>query len=42
MGKIIAVCTSETRGVQKQSRKEALLEKDWGIRGDAHAGHWHR
>lgn len=42
MGKIITVCTSETRGVQKQSRKEALLEKDWGIRGDAHAGHWHR
>ena len=42
MGKIIAICTSDVRGVQKQPRDTAWLDKDWGIRGDAHAGHWHR
>ena len=42
MGKIVAICTSAVRGVQKESCKQAQLDKDWGIRGDAHAGHWHR
>ena len=42
MGKIIAICTSDVRGVQKQPRDAAWLDQDWGIRGDAHAGHWHR
>ena len=42
MGKIIAICTSDVRGVQKQPRDTAWLDKDWGIRGEAHAGHWHR
>lgn len=42
MGKIIAICTSDVRGVQKQPRDTAWLDQDWGIRGDAHAGHWHR
>ena len=39
MGKIIAICTSDVRGVQKQPRDTAWLDQDWGIRGDAHAGH---
>ena len=42
MGKIIAICTSDVRGIQKQPRDTAWLDQDWGIRGDAHAGHWHR
>ncbi len=42
MGKIIAICTSDVRGVQKQPRDTAWLDQGWGIRGDAHAGHWHR
>ena len=42
MGKIIAICTSDVRGVQKHPRDTAWLDQDWGIRGDAHAGHWHR
>ena len=42
MGKIIAICTSDVRGVQKQPTSRATLIPDWGIEGDAHAGHWHR
>ena len=42
MGKIIAICLSAARGVHKQPQASAVLEKDWGLRGDAHAGHWHR
>ena len=42
MGKVVAICTSAVRGVQKESCKQAQLDKDWGIRGDAHAGRWHR
>ena len=42
MGTICAICTSAVRGVQKQPCETAWLEPDWGIRGDAHAGHWHR
>ena len=42
MGKVIAVCTSERRGIQKTDVGGGYFEKDWGIDGDAHAGHWHR
>lgn len=42
MGKVIAVCTSPAKGTQKTNIKEALFIKDYGIRGDAHAGKWHR
>lgn len=42
MGKVVAICTSAVRGVQKESCKQAQFDKDWGIRGDAHAGRWHR
>ena len=42
MGKIIAVCTSEKKGVQKKAVDEITLIPDYGIEGDAHAGKWHR
>ena len=42
MGKIIAICISEKRGTQKKRVPEAEFVEDWGIRGDAHAGKWHR
>ena len=43
MGKVIAVCISEEKGTQKQhSVPEAEFIEDWGIKGDAHAGKWHR
>ena len=42
MGKVIAVCTSERRGIQKKDVNAGYFSVDWGIDGDAHAGHWHR
>ena len=42
MGKVIAICTSEARGTQKQPRQSARFTVDWGIQDDAHAGNWHR
>lgn len=42
MGKVIAICTSDVRGTQKQPRQSAHFAVDWGIQGDAHAGNWHR
>ena len=42
MGKLIAICTSEKKGTQKQQVESAVLREDYGIEGDAHAGNWHR
>ena len=42
MGTIRAVCTSETKGIQKSERERVELRPDWGIGDDAHAGAWHR
>lgn len=42
MGKVIAVCTSEKKGTQKQNVTSARFTREWGIEGDAHAGQWHR
>ena len=42
MGKLIAICTSEKKGTQKQQVEAAVLREDHGIEGDAHAGNWHR
>jgi len=41
-GTIVAVCVSAVRGVQKRPVKEIELAADHGVRGDAHAGDWHR
>jgi MOSC domain-containing protein YiiM len=42
MGKILAVCISKQKGTLKKNVGEADLIEDWGIKDDAHAGHWHR
>ncbi len=42
MGKVIAVCTSDRKGIQKTDVQSGTFETDWGIRGDSHAGKWHR
>lgn len=42
MGKVIAVCISRQKGTQKVNVHEAEFITDWGIKGDAHAGKWHR
>ncbi|RFZ75667.1 molybdenum cofactor biosynthesis protein [Lacrimispora amygdalina] len=42
MGKIIAVCISEKKGTQKKNVHMAEFIKEYGIKGDAHAGKWHR
>ena len=38
MGVIKGICISEKRGTAKHEIEEAILAKDWGIQGDAHAG----
>lgn len=41
-GKIIAVCTSEKKGMRKTNVGEGVLVPEHGLQGDAHAGDWHR
>jgi MOSC domain-containing protein YiiM len=41
-GKVVAVCTSERKGVPKTDVGSGQLRVDWGLVGDAHAGDWHR
>lgn len=42
LGKVIAVCTSERRGIQKINQFEGNFIENYGIEKDAHAGDWHR
>lgn len=42
MGEIVAVCMSAERGVQKKPVESIELVAGHGIRGDGHAGDWHR
>ena len=42
MGKIHALCTSEKKGTLKTQVDKVVFETEWGIKGDAHAGKWHR
>ena len=42
MGKIVAICISEKKGVQKKDIKKCRLIENYGLEGDAHAGPWHR
>ena len=37
MSKIIAVCTSEKKGIKKSPVEEVIVEEDYGVTGDAHA-----
>lgn len=40
--KILSINVSKKKGVQKKPVKSAELEIKMGIKGDAHAGDWHR
>jgi molybdenum cofactor synthesis domain-containing protein len=42
MGKVIAVCTSEKRGEPKKNISSGYCITEWGLKDDAHAGHWYR
>lgn len=42
MGKIVAVCTSEEKGMRKKNVGEGVLQVGVGLEGDAHSGDWHR
>jgi MOSC domain-containing protein YiiM len=42
MGKILAVCISEQKGTEKINVGYGELIKQYGLKGDAHAGNWHR
>ena len=42
VGTVLAVCTSEQKGTQKQNIGTADFVVNHGIAGDAHAGQWHR
>ncbi len=37
MGKIIAVCSSKSKGTKKKDITEGVLKEDYGLIGDAHA-----
>lgn len=41
-GIIKAISVSKEKGTKKQNVLQAILKKDYGIIGDAHAGNWHR
>lgn len=40
--RIVAVCTSETKGVRKADVGHGELLRGFGLAGDAHGGDWHR
>lgn len=42
MGKIVAVCMSLHKGERKKNIKTCEVLENYGIKGDAHAGPWHR
>lgn len=42
MAEIVAVCSSEKKGMRKKNQGEGFLVKEHGLKGDAHAGPWHR
>ena len=41
-GKVLAVNISEEKGTKKTNVQSCALVKDFGLKGDAHAGPWHR
>ncbi len=40
--RVEAICISGKKGVVKRETPEAVVDLNWGIREDAHAGEWHR
>jgi MOSC domain-containing protein YiiM len=41
-GRIVAISVSRQKGVKKNNIRVGRLETDYGIKGDAHGGSWHR
>ena len=41
-GKVLAVNISEEKGTKKTNVQSCTLLKDFGLKGDAHGGPWHR
>jgi len=41
-GRVLAVNISEKKGTRKTNIRSCAIEKDFGLRGDAHGGPWHR
>ena len=41
-GKVLAVNISEDKGTKKTNIHSCAILKDFGLKGDAHAGPWHR
>ena len=41
-GKVLAVNISEDKGTKKANIQSCTLLKDFGLKGDAHGGPWHR
>ena len=41
-GTVLAVCRSREKGTAKEQIDEGELVADFGLRGDAHGGKWHR
>ena len=41
-GRVLAVNISEDKGTKKTNVHSCALLKDFGLKGDAHAGPWHR
>lgn len=41
-GKVVAISISREKGVSKENVYNVKVLKNYGIEGDAHAGHWHR
>lgn len=42
MGRILAVCISDKKGIQKTAVEKGMLIENYGLEHDAHAGIWHR
>ena len=42
MPHVEAVCLSRKKGTVKVEHDQVVVRVNWGIEGDAHAGHWHR
>ncbi|MGL6113993.1 MOSC domain-containing protein [Cetobacterium sp. SF1] len=42
MGKILAICVSEKKGIGKTKVNQINLVENFGLEGDAHGGNWHR
>ena len=41
-GRVLAVNISDEKGTKKTNVQKCTLLKDFGLKGDAHAGPWHR